>query len=408
MRTLTLLSVPRGRLLLLLALLMVNRPAVAQEPQTETVQETRVFQVDPRAYVQFDWRGYPDWPVTPGSGRLAFDTFEVRRARIGLDGRWRRLSFEVTLDPQDLDDDTVIKDAYGQFRFSRALRMRVGQFKLPGGREYLTSARTIDFMERSALASSAGAGRDMGGMLTGEIGKQLEYQVGAFAGDGRGRASRADVTAAGRLVWSPVADMEIGTSSSLGRTSAHDSEPSNGLRGRTPSGYRFFDPLYVQGRRQRFEVDAAFTPRGWTFAAEALYATDQRLEQGLDFEDLPSVVATGWSVAVNHRFGRRRGGARARAREIEASLRVDWLSFDDSAADTARDSVRLRATDVRERSAGTLTAGVSWQPTRWSRVLSNVSWERYGDARSAPEAGKPSPYLVLATRFQIELPWPLR
>jgi phosphate-selective porin len=386
-----------------LALCVASLPAAAQDVQPESGRQTSAFRVEPRAYVQLDWRGYPDWPLTPGGGRLEFDTVEVRRARLGLEGRWRRLSFEVNVDPQDTDDDTVLKDAYGQFRFSRALRLRLGQFKLPGDREYLGSARTLDFMERSALSSSAGTGRDLGGMLTGVIGKQLEYQVGAFAGDGRGRSSRAGVTTAGRLTWSPVTDLEIGTSSSVGRTTARDSEPGNGLGGRAPSGYRFFDRLYVQGRRQRFEVDAAFSPRGWTFAAEALYAGDQRLEQGLDFEDLPPVAATGWSLAVKHRLWRRPGGVSPR--EIDLGVRFDWLSFDDSAADTDRDSVRLRATDVRPRSAGTLTAGVSWRPTRWSRVLGNASWERYGDVRSAPEPGKASPYVTLATRFQIEFPW---
>ena len=388
----------------LLLLLAVSRPVAAQSTQEESARQTPVFEVAPRGYVQFDWRGYPEWPIEPGGGRLQFDTFEIRRARIGVDGRWRRLSFEVAVDPQDVDDDTVLKDAYGQFRFSRALRLRVGQFKLPGGREYLTSARTIDFVERSALSSSADAGRDVGGMLNGEIGKRFEYQVGLFAGDGRGRASRAGVTTAGRLTWAPVKDLEIGTSSSVGRTSAHDSDPANGLDGRMPSGYRFFDRLYVQGRRQRFGIDATFTPGAWTIAAEGLRTSDQRLEQGLDLEDLPSVVATGWSAAANHRFGRRRGGAHVRAREIDLGLRFDWLSFDDSAAATGRDSVRLRATDVRQRSAGTLTAGVSWQPTRWGRILGNASLERYGDARSAPEPGKSGPYITLATRFQIELP----
>jgi phosphate-selective porin len=393
---------PRLGLLVLFALLLMHRPAAAQAPPSETAQQDGAFRVEPRAYVQFDWRGYPDWPLSPGGGRLEYDTFEIRRARVGLDGRWRRLSFEVTLDPQDTDDDNVVKDAYGQLRFSRAFRVRVGQFKLPGGREYMTSARTVDFMERSALASSAGSGRDIGGMLTGEIGRQLEYQVGAFAGDGHGRSSRAGVTTAGRIVWAPAPDLQIGGSSSVGRTTADDEEEGNGLDGRSSSGYRFFEQLYVQGRRQRFEVDAAWTPRGWMFAAEAIHATDQRLEQGIDFQDLPSVVARGWSLAARHRFWRRPDGASAR--EIDVGLRFDWLSFDDSAAPTDRDSVRLRAADVRERSVGTLTAGVTWRPTAWSRVLANASWERYGEIRSAPEAGKASPYFTLGTRFQIELP----
>jgi len=191
---------PRARVpTLLLLALVVSRPVAAQNAPEGPPRQASRFEVNPRAYVQFDWRGYPDWPIEPGGGRLEFDTFEIRRARIGVDGRWRRLSFEIALDPQDVDDDTVIKDAYGQLRFSRALRLRVGQFKIPGGREYMTSARTTDFAERSALSNSADAGRDLGGMLTGELGKRLEYQVGVFAGDGRGRASRAGVTAAGAV-----------------------------------------------------------------------------------------------------------------------------------------------------------------------------------------------------------------
>lgn len=389
----------------LLLLCSTSQSAAAQIAQQERApQQQPVFEVAPRGYVQFDWRGYPDWPIAPGGGRIEYDTFDVRRARVGLDGRWRRLSFEVTLDPQDDDDDTIVKDAYGQFRFSRAFRVRVGQFKLPGGREYQTSARTLDFVERSALSGSAQSGRDVGAMLTGEVGRRIDYEVGLFAGDGRGRGSRAGLTTAGRVTWAAARDLEVGTSSSIGRTSANDSDPANGLGGRTPSGYRFFERLYVQGRRQRFGVDAAFTPRSWTFAVEGLYASDQRLEQGLDFEDLPSVAAKGWSAAVNREFGRRRGDARNRLREFDLGLRFDWLSFDDSGATTDRDSVRLRATDVRERSAQTLTAGVSWRPTRWGRILTNASVERFGDDRSAPEAGKASPYFTVATRFQIELP----
>ena len=84
-------------------------------------------------------------------------------------------------------------------------------------------------------------------------------------------------------------------------------------------------------------------------------------------------------------------------------FQVALASYDSGVA-TGRDSVRLRATDVRARDAGTVTAGVSWRPTRWGRILGNASLERYGDARSAPEAGRTGSYVVLSTRFQIELP----
>jgi len=101
-----------------------------------------VFTIAPRGYVQFDWRGYPEWDVLPGTGRLNHDTLEMRRARVGVEGQLRRVSFEVTLDPQDADG-VLLKDAYGQVRLSRAVRLRAGQFKLPGSREYGRSARTM-------------------------------------------------------------------------------------------------------------------------------------------------------------------------------------------------------------------------------------------------------------------------
>ena len=141
--------------------------------------------------MQFDWRGYPDWPVAPGSGRLEYETFDVRRLRAGIDGQWRQMSFEVGVDPMDDLDDTLIKDAYVQIRFTRALRLRGGQFKLPGGREYGTSARSLDFLERSAFAQSIAPGRDIGGTLYGQLGRRFAYEAGLFAGDANGRNSRS-------------------------------------------------------------------------------------------------------------------------------------------------------------------------------------------------------------------------
>ena len=98
--------------LVLIALLSLAAvvPAGAQQtvPQpTPPVPPT--FELFPEAYVQLDWRGYPAWPVAPGTGRLQFNTLEVRRLRAGADGRWRQVRSEVTVDPEDLDG-TLVKD----------------------------------------------------------------------------------------------------------------------------------------------------------------------------------------------------------------------------------------------------------------------------------------------------------
>jgi len=378
--------------------------ANAQDLGAEPPPAQQQFELRPRGYVQFDWRGYPDWAVAPGSGRLDFDTVEIRRLRAGVDGQWRRLSFELGVDPMDDFDGAPIKDAYVQVQVSRALRIRGGQFKLPGGRGYGVSAASLDFMERSGFAQSTGTGRDMGVMATGRVRRRIDYEVGAFAGDGVGRNSRAGFTTAGRIAWNGPNALTLAASVSGGRTAAVDSDPANGIQGRATSGYRFFGPLYVQGRRDRVGVDLEWSHGPWRLSAEGLRVYDQRHDQGLDGEDLPAAVSLGWSSAVVREFGRRRGAARSRLREWDIGLRVDAFSFDDAGPSTGRDSVRPRATDVRARGALTLTAGVSWNLARWARVMTNGGLERYSELRSVPEPGKRGNYWTVATRLQLELP----
>jgi hypothetical protein len=384
--------------------LVLAGPANAQRSQPETAPyEPRAFEVAPRGYVELDWRSYVDWDATPGSGRLEHDTFEVRRLRGGIEGGWRRLAFEVMVDPQDLDG-TVVKDAYAQISFGRAFQVRAGQFKLPGSREYQVAARNLDFLERSALASSLAGGRDIGVMLRGDFASGFEYQAGFFVGDGNGRASRAGRTAAGRVSWKLAGALELGASSSLGRTEASDPDPANGFEGRTSSGYRFFERVYVQGRRLRVGADASWQPRGWRFSAEVLRVRDERLAQGQEFEDLPPVVGSGWSLAATRRFGR--GGKRPQfsLRHWNLSLRADGLMFDDEGPTTDSDSVRPRASDVRAKSAWTATASARWEPTRWAAVLAEATRERYDDIRSAPRTGSAGPYWAFGARLLFQIP----
>ncbi len=379
--------------------------AQAESVQTEQTAERPPagFTIAPRGYVQFDWRGFPDWTVSPGTGRLNPDTLEVRRARVGVEGGWRSLSYEFTIDPAEADGVDV-RDAYGQWRFSRALRVRVGQFKLPGSRAYGQSARTLDYLERPAYALAVASGRDIGAMVTGRAGRRLGYEAGLFAGDGNGRRSRAGITGAARVEWRFARDLDVAGHTSIGRTSAVDEDPANGLEGRSSSGYRFFERVYVDGRRFRTGVDAEWTPGRWRVTSEFLRAEDARDGQGLDLEDLPAVVAKGWSAEVARAFGRRSGAARSRVREFDLGLRFDALGLDDSGPATAADSVRPRATDIRARGVRTLTTTVSWQPVRWARVIGQAGLEHFTEARSAPEPGNQGTYFTGGTRLQFELP----
>ena len=375
----------------------------------ENAADPQAFSLAPVGYVQFDVRTFPDWEVTPGSGRLDRDSVEVRRLRAGLDGRWKKLSFEFSVDPLD-EDDTFVKDAFIDLRLSGRQRIRGGQFKLPGSREYGISARRGEFLERSALASQLAAGRDVGLMFAGRRGN-VAYEAGVFAGDGQGRRDRAGTTAAARVGWEPLAGLEVGAYGSVGETTAVDTDAENGLDGRAPSGYRFFDGLYVQGRRLRFGGDVEWTEGPWRIAAEALRVTDERREQGVDFDDLPSVVGNSVTVTGSRRFGRPRDAAadpstlgRTARWPWQVALRFEHVAFDDDGPRTGRDSVRPRASDVRARGLDAFTGGLSYQATRWLRLTGEAGVERYADARSAPDPGRAGNYFTAGLRLQFEFP----
>ncbi len=369
----------------------VAAPAVADQRAEEPAPPPH-FEIVPEAYIQLDWRAYPNSPAVPGTGRLPFETFEVRRLRAGVDGRWRSVRFELTIDPQDLDG-TFVKDAYGEIR-PGAYEIRFGQFKVPGSREYATSARALDFLERAAPGAMLAPHRDLGVALHGDIGRRFDYEIGLFAGDNNGSSRRSGLTGAGRLEWEPSNSLVIAAYGSEGKLSAVESDPENGLEGRLSSGYRFFENVYVDGRRSRFGGDAEWSPGPWQFTVEAMRVRDERLGQGVDLDDLPSVVGIGASFTTRWRFAPRR----------DVAVRYEYLGFDDVGPETSRASVRPRAADVRAQSGQAVTLGASWGATRWIRIMGNAGVEWFSDPRSAPEPGRSGGYWTLGTRLQLELP----
>ena len=107
------------------------------------------FRIALKGYVQADFRSYQDWTAEDADGNSSLpDEFEWRRARIGFEGGWRRLSFEATADPA-FDKGDELKDTWVGLRLTRALQVRGGYMKVPVSPEFLTSPAKTDFVERS-------------------------------------------------------------------------------------------------------------------------------------------------------------------------------------------------------------------------------------------------------------------
>jgi phosphate-selective porin OprO/OprP len=374
------------------------------------------FRLAVRGYVQADFRSFHDWTAgDEETGSLRADESEWRRLRIGLEGRWRRLSFEVDVDPA-FDEGDELKDAWLSLRLARALQVRGGHMKLPVSPERLTSPAKTDFVERAAVVESIAPNRDWGVALHGEIGRFVAYEAGVFEGDGSSRDDRAGNTAAARLVTKPARWLDIAGSFSQGDVEASpaggalDPEPK-GVSGTSLTGYTFFPGVFTDGRRLLWGVDARIQAGPVSLWGELLESREQRLGQGPTLEDLPEVRADGWSVSATWLVtGEKKartirpdrslfGGPGA----VEIAARYEELWFDD-VENEGFESAGSRAANIRPGGLRAFTGGLSWWPSPFLRFMGNVVLERYDDPLRAPEPGKSGDYVSLLGRVQVHLP----
>jgi phosphate-selective porin len=377
------------------------------------------FRLALQGYVQADFRSFPDWPAgDEGGGSLHGDEFEWRRLRIGIQGRWKRLTWEADVDPvfDDPNEGEELKDAWLSLRLAKALQVRGGHMKLPVSPERLTSPSKTDFIERAAVVEAIAPTRDWGVMLHGEIGRFLEYQAGVFEGDGSQSDDRAGTTAAARLVLKPSAWLDLAGSFAQGDVEAAavggDLDPRpKGFSGRGASGYGFFPPVFVEGRRLRWGADARIQAGPVSLWGEFLEGREERKGQGPSVEDLPDLKGDGWSVTATWLVtGEKKtrtirpdhplfGGPGA----LEIAVRYEELWFDD-VSNKGFESAGSRAANVRPAGLRAFTGGLSWWPSPFLRLMGNVVVERYDDALRAPEPGKDGNYLSLLGRVQVHLP----
>jgi phosphate-selective porin OprO and OprP len=374
------------------------------------------FELQLAGYAQEDFRSFHDYEDSSGVRPTTLvEESVLRRARLGLDGRWKRLRFEFDYDFQDRLEH--LKNLYADIKISKGLHVAGGNMKLPVSLEWLTSAAKIDFIERNLAASAFAPGRDWGVKLSGEPINRVAYQIGVFKGDGRLDESRADTTATGRLEVAPAKGFEVALSGSRGEVHADVPEVIDPLpRGvpfRAPSGFRFYERHFVDGTRTRIGADARYQQRSFGLKLEVLQMTQERHGQGSILDDLPTEVSRGWSasatwlvtgdrktrtIKVEHPINR--GGIGA----VELGVRYDSIEVDDDGPDSGFAASGSRARNIRPVGGQTLTGGLSWWPVEFIRFMGNAVVERYDDPLLAPVPGRRGNYVTLLGRLQMSVP----
>lgn len=300
-------------------------------------------------------------------------SFRLRRARTKLDG-WiytPDLSFELQTDWAD--SGSIIQDLnvnYDVTRGRKAFQIKGGQFKVPFGRQELTSSGNLQFVDRSIVSAEFARGRDIGLQIWGQTpGNRLEWRTGMFNGAGRNRTANDNDTFQldARVTWNVLGDVKY---------SEADFETTDRPMLAVAANY---EANNMQGAttgddvdREVFGADASFKYRGLSIFAEGFRRVSEP-ETSIDFDsegyhaqigcfvykrhvevalryavidprDNTIDPATGLQVATvanDHRF--ERGAAISwYMNKHPLKLQADWRQIEDEARDRTDDEARLQ------------------------------------------------------------------
>jgi phosphate-selective porin OprO/OprP len=141
----------------------------------------------------------------------ATSLFRIRRGRVGLEGFLYDPSLQFNVQLELAGQSMSLKRSYVNYRMAgSALQLRAGKFKVPFGRQQLTSIFNQQLVERSLVSDDFAKGDDDGVMLWGEPSAgRVEYYLGAFNGEGNNRNSQQDAAnqLALRVAVSPLGKM---------------------------------------------------------------------------------------------------------------------------------------------------------------------------------------------------------
>ncbi|UCF18436.1 MAG: hypothetical protein JSU87_10845 [Gemmatimonadota bacterium] len=200
----------------------------------------------------------------------------------------------------------TVLDAKMYYKISPALIIDAGLFKAPFSREFLTPASSIDFVDRSRVATLLVPGRQLGVQARGEFaGGEFAYSAGAFNGNRFIEANindNNDFLIVGRLSYLPRQFQGAGDADRLEvAVNAGFSKDADVVQVGFPNGFA--------GDRALVGGDVRFTRKNLLLAGEIIAVS-------LDADDGAEVDPYGWHLTAGYMVGRK------------AQALVRWDKFD--------------------------------------------------------------------------------
>lgn len=234
------------------------------------------------------------------------DSFRIRRAKTKFEG-WVYTK-DLTYDLQVNWPDTAnpLEDVMINYDFTKGKKsfmLKAGQFKVPFGRQELTSSGSQQFVDRATVSTTFARGRDIGIQLWGTPNDgKLDWRVGLFNGNGRttSRNDNSDLQLNARLQWSPFGDTKYSESDFEGTDKFLFSIAANyeaNVREVAAAG----STVAHQNDQTIYGYDVVAKYKGFSFMFEMFERENDRNKGVSDFDDEGYILQAGYFV-IPQRF----------------------------------------------------------------------------------------------------------
>jgi phosphate-selective porin OprO/OprP len=211
-------------------------------------------------------------------------SFRIRRFKTKFEG-WvytKDLTYELQLNWPDTANP--LEDAVVNYDFTKGkkeFQLKAGQYKVPFGRQELTSSGNQQFVDRSAVSNTFARGRDIGIQAWGTpLGGKLDWRVGAFNGNGRTVSSNDNTKFQydARVTFQPFGDVKYSESDF-----ESTDRPLFAIAGQWESNNRHGATTNNDVDREIVGGDLSFKFKGFSLFGELFEASDEP-ETGADLD----------------------------------------------------------------------------------------------------------------------------
>lgn len=230
-------------------------------------------------------------------------SFRIRRMKTKFEG-WvyiRDLTYELQLNWAD--SANVLEDAVVNYDFTKggkALQLRAGQFKVPFGRQELTSSGSQQFVDRALVTNRFARGRDIGLQVWGTpAAGKLDWRVGIFNGAGRtvSRNDNDSFQTNARVTFQPFGDVRYSESDFESTDRPLLAVAAEYESNERPAAAAGTTPAHTSDR-EIVGGDVAFKFKGFSFFGAVHDASNDRTILA-DFDDGGFVAQAGWFIVRN-------------------------------------------------------------------------------------------------------------